>query len=254
MSSLLQIVEFDPSLSTMSDDTEEHEGVVGQRSEKRYSPDQPRIGGKFAESDTDKPDYKAENLNYGESTKDAFFKDGQWDPTRVATVQQPGVDKYNQLETKTPPEGRDPHGIILGGGTASGKSTLANGRFLTDDPNLVNIDADNFNLAIPEFDGLKQTDQENAAARVHEEASQMAKMAVAQAVNGRYDIVYDSTTSGQGGLNTINQLGAAGYKMDAYFVDIPLAQAFDRAATRERDSTDPKNYGRYLRILSRVAT
>jgi hypothetical protein len=123
---------------------------------------------------------------------------------------------------------------------------LANGRFLTDDPNLVNIDADNFNLAIPEFDGLKQTDQENAAARVHDEASQMTKMAVAQAVNGRYDIVYDSTTSGQGGLNTINQLGAAGYKMDAYFVDIPLAQAFDRAATREHDSTDPKNYGRHV--------
>ena len=105
--------------------------------------------------------------------------------------------------------------------------------------------ADVNKLHIPEFDGLKRTDPENAAFRVHEESSHIAKRTVAASVRKGLDFVYDTSTGG-GGDALFERLKQAGYKVRVLFADVPTDQAIERAALRARESTDPANFGRHV--------
>lgn len=151
----------------------------------------------------------------------------------------------NLLAGKMAPEGRAPIAYILGGGTASGKTT-ASRQLIQDDPNIVRIDPDELKLSIAEYEHLKITDPENAAMLVHDESSRITKMALAQASARGLDLTYDSTTSGEKGVAFVRELASKGYDVRAIFVDIPVAEAMARADLRARQSLDPINRGRMV--------
>jgi hypothetical protein len=67
-----------------------------------------------------------------------------------------------------------------------------------------------------------------------------------ETVAGRYDLCYDSTTSGDNGPKTVDTLVGQGYNVSALFVDIPLQTALDRADLRAKTSPDPINRGRFV--------
>jgi predicted ABC-type ATPase len=181
-------------------------------------------------------------LKPGQSTHDAWTKDGKWDKRRAA-YHQSVVNSF--LYDKKPPVGRKPIIWVLGGGTASGKST-ASRIILGKDPNVVRVDPDDIKLTIPEFAGLKESDSLHATARVHEESSYESKMLLAQAGAKGLDIVYDSTTSGNTGPAMAKEFVQRGYDVRAMFVDAPIAAAFERANWREHNSSDPANFGRHV--------
>jgi predicted kinase len=184
------------------------------------------------------------SLQRGQSTEQAWRnqKTGKWNAQRDAYHRQvvAGI-----LAGHHPVEGRKPIIHLLGGGTASGKTT-ASRKVLGASPNTVRVDPDELKLAVPEYDKLKQDDPKNAAALVHEESAYLTKMAMAEAASKGYDIVYDATTSGNGGPAMAKLMAEKGYDVRVMFVDVPLDVARDRAAKREADSSDPINAGRHV--------
>ncbi len=186
----------------------------------------------------------AKQLVQGQSTEEAWKNPstGEWDPERAKYHQQI-IDKL--LEGKHKVAGRQPIVTLLGGGTASGKTT-ASRKIMGDDPNVVRVDPDELKLAIPEYAALKKSDPMRAAMLVHEESSYVTKKAMAQAGAQGLDIVYDSTTSGNGGAAMGKLLADKGYDVRAMFMDIPTSMAKARASKREGNSTDPINFGRHV--------
>jgi len=189
-------------------------------------------------------DVPTKGLKTGQSTIDAWknSKTGAF-AKRRATYHESIVRSF--LHGKTVPVGRKPTIWILGGGTASGKTTLKR-VILSGNPNVVNVDPDEVKLSIPEYKKLKETDPMNATKRVHDESSLVTKTLLAEAGGKGLDIVYDSTTSGAVGKNIASVFRDRGYDVRVMFVDIPLAQAQERADLRARVSTDPVNYGRFV--------
>ena len=180
-------------------------------------------------------------LGEHETTKEAYFDEstGQWEPGRAA-YHQYVVEKT--IGKVTAPEGQK-EAVILGGGTASGKTTFKR-EYMAADPNRVDIDPDTMKLAIPEFEKLKETDPNHAAARVHEESSAVTKMVLAETMAKGLNFIYDSTTSGNGGKAFLRLLMERGYKIHVVFADVPISQAIIRARERALKSPDPVNRGR----------
>jgi hypothetical protein len=185
----------------------------------------------------------AGELTGNQTTEDKFFdkKNGEWAPERQAIHQKVINDA---IAGKTAPTGRAPEATITVGGTGAGKTTLTR-HVLGENPNIVNIDADVNKLHIPEFEGLKETDPLNAAFRVHEESSHIAKRTVAAAVRKGLDFIFDTSTGG-GGDALFEKLKQSGYKVRVLFADVPTDTAIERAMTRARSSVDPANRGRYV--------
>jgi predicted kinase len=165
---------------------------------------------------------------------------------------------------KVPAVGRRPIAVILGGGTASGKSTLAR-RIGAENPNDVHVDADSIKPQIPEHADLReqegeqptQTFQRNpnlASSREHEESSDIAKLILAKAAANGLDIVYDATSSGNSLAGIVNSLHMKGYDVRGVFADVPEDIAMVRAEKRAADPSDPAGFGRHIPISAMHST
>lgn len=186
----------------------------------------------------------AHELRPGQTTEDAWRDPltKEWNPDRAA-LHERIVD--DMLEGHVAPTGRPPVAVILGGGTASGKTT-ASRAILGNDPNVLRVDPDEIKLTIPEYEGLKEIDPGHAALRVHEESSYLTKKVLATAMAKGLDITYDSTTSGKSGPTMAKVLADKGYDVKVTFVDVPLKTAIERAQWRAENSSDPINRGRFV--------
>lgn len=205
-----------------------------------------------------RPKGKAGDIPPGKTTEDVYRDKttGEWDKDREAW-HQAYAESY--ITGKKPAEGRNPSALILGGGTASGKSTMAR-KLGADNPNAVHVDADSIKPDIPEFKQLKEQEGDQpiqtyarnpnlAATRVHEESSYLAKLAMAKAVANKLDIIYDATSSGKGGgtlAGIVAKLAAEGYDVHGLWADVPEEMATQRAAERADDPTDPAGFGRHI--------
>lgn len=184
-----------------------------------------------------------EALKPGESTFDKFYdkEKDQWSPEREANHE--AIAKA-ATSGKTPPKGRPPEATITVGGTGAGKTTVTRG-IMADDPNLVNVDSDANKLKIPEYEGLKKSDPQKAAARVHDESKAISKRIIQEAVGKGLDFVYDTSTGG-GGAPLFKKLKDLGYKVRVVYADVPVEEAIKRADLRARESADPSNRGRVV--------
>lgn len=187
---------------------------------------------------------RGRNLRPGESTEDHYRskETGLWDHARSQMHDQV-ID--GMVEGKVPPTDRAPEAYVLGGGTASGKTTMSRS-ILGDDPNTLRVDPDEMKTKIPEYEQLKKDDPQNAAFRVHDESSYLTKSLMAEAIARGLDLTYDATTSGKGSIAMVKTLMDQGYKVHIMFADVPLDVARQRADLRARESTDPMNKGRFV--------
>lgn len=196
-----------------------------------------------AENATAKISEPTKGLKSGESTADRFFDRSkeQWAPEREA-MHTAIAEKA--VAGKIPPSGRPPEATITVGGTGAGKTTVTRA-IMKDDPNLVNVDSDANKLQIPEYEGLKKSDPQKAAARVHDESKAISKRIIQEAVGKGLDFVYDTSTGG-GGEPLFKKLKDLGYNVKVVYADVPVEEAIKRADLRARESKDPSNRGRVV--------
>ena len=190
-------------------------------------------------------DTRGRGRNLGSGSTEDRYRDketGLWHSSRSALH-----DKVigEMVAGKTAPTDRPPTAYVLGGGTASGKTTMSRA-ILGDDPNTLRVDPDELKLKIPEYESLKQSDPEHASMRVHEESSYLTKSIMAEAIARGLDMTYDATTSGKGAMGMVRTLLDHGYNVHVMFADVPLDVAKQRSDLRARTSTDPMNRGRFV--------
>jgi hypothetical protein len=197
--------------------------------------------GKFIEGSGE---WTAENLN-GKTTQEAYSKGGVYDANREAF--QNGVVSRT-LGDAQPPVGRQPTAIMLGGGTASGKSSGSEKIGLGDaaNPDMVHLDPDSIKPQFPEWNGLVAEDMRTAAARTYKEAGTINEKAVAACIDKGLDVKYDGTMSGPKGFAALDAFDSNNYNVQAVFFDIPTAVAQERAISRAETSTRLEDKGRYV--------
>lgn len=169
-------------------------------------------------------------LKAGQSTEQAYKTEaGEWKPERK-DLHNKIIESY--FKGKKPVEG-GPDAYILGGGSASGKSTSFNSMYAEKfREDILRIDSDLIKEELPEYAELKKRDPENAARLVHEESSHLAKQMMAIATAKKIDILYDSTGAGNGIQGMAKTLHGEGYKVHVVYFDIPIDEARRRAAKR----------------------
>ncbi len=172
---------------------------------------------------------------------------GEWTPERSAlhdalraeVLREGGLTK--DQKALGPPQPTDhPHVVMLGGGPASGKSTVlgAGGFPLPDHP--VTINPDDVKERMPEYQHMLNGDDAsklNAANFQHEESSSVSKMMLSDALSGdqKYNTVYDAT--GDNSLKSIMDKVAGFYaagaeRVDGRYVTCDTETAVQRAIAR----------------------
>jgi predicted ABC-type ATPase len=182
-------------------------------------------------------------LRAGQTTKQAYFnnKTNRYRADREK-IHEDTAEGY--LLGKHAPTDRKPIAYVLGGGTASGK-TSASKKIIGEDSNIVRIDPDELKLAIPEYEDLKKSDNANAAMRVHDESKEITKQLIQRAVAKGVDLTYDATTSGKAGPVMIDTFLKHGYDVRVNFVDLPVEEALKRGVMRAQGD-NPINKGRIV--------
>lgn len=124
----------------------------------------------------------------------------------------------------------------LGGGSASGKSTMrGSGKVdIMERRTAAQIDADEFKAMTEEYKLLSSANDPLAASFVHQESSYLARAAEIIARNRRVNIVTDGTNDGSLArcIKQIEALRADGYRVEGFFNTVPLDTALEWAAKR----------------------
>jgi len=129
------------------------------------------------------------------------------------------------------PKSSDPTFFMLGGGPASGKSSLiTRGDVAVPNTNkgeAVLVNPDDYKIQLPEY---KQQPVDNAANYTHEESSYIAKRIQNEAFANGQDIVLDGTgdSSYDKASSKIQKARDNGYKVKAYYATIPIEEALKR--------------------------
>jgi predicted ABC-type ATPase len=128
---------------------------------------------------------------------------------------------------------------ILGGRGGSGKSAFDGQKFpqakVYDKDKVILFDSDVIKHMLPEFRGFN-------ANQVHEESSDILRMAIEEAKQHRANIVLDGTLkSRESALSNVHSFIDAGYKVEAHYMHLPRQEAAARAIARFLGPT-----GRYV--------
>ena len=157
-----------------------------------------------------------------------------------AALHQKIVNKI-VAECGKPEKGQKPVAILMGGGSASGKSTM---RSKVIEKDLAEsgikagtIDSDEIKNEIPEFASLKKTHPEDAARLVHEESSDIGSHALDSVIDQGRHFIYDGTMKNKKKYSDlVDRLKKAGYEVHAYVADVPLEEAIKRSDARAERS------------------
>lgn len=128
----------------------------------------------------------------------------------------------------------DAEAVFLAGGPASGKSELVkDGKVkFADDAVLINPDI--AKEMLPEYAKLKAAKDPQAAAKVHEESSYVAKLAANIALGRKHHVVFDAVGDSEKGkyLGKIKAAQAKGHKVRVTYATVPTDVAAERAKVR----------------------
>jgi predicted ABC-type ATPase len=129
----------------------------------------------------------------------------------------------------------NPEIIFMGGGTASGKSTVRRTYIKTYllHGGIGIIDCDDIKKFIPEYEVLKRENELTAADLVHKESGDIAMLILQMAVDARMNILFDATMKdGDWYEQLVNGIKHEGYQAIAVIVHAPLEIAIEREALR----------------------
>jgi predicted ABC-type ATPase len=163
--------------------------------------------------------------------------DGQfrYSPDRVEQVHDVYVGQ--QIRQGVPVE--RPTATIMGGGPASGKSTVINSGDVKLPKGHVLVNPDDAKDMIPEYRAGVAAKDFNAAAFAHEESSDMAKRLMRESLDGSYNTVLDGT--GDGSFDGLSRKIASAREHGATrivgeYVTLDTDEAVRRAAVRAAES------------------
>lgn len=141
----------------------------------------------------------------------------------------------DMLQGKIPVDGQATM-TMLGGGPASGKSSVMNPD-TSNDPHAVTVDPDAFKHALPGFKEMAESDP-NAASYYHEESSALAKRFAEVAYSENYNVIYDGTGDGstRSVQSKIDAARANGYRVEARYVSVDTETAVQRNQKRYDDA------------------
>lgn len=124
--------------------------------------------------------------------------------------------------------------VIMGGGTASGKSTVINSGLLKLPEQSVKIDSDNIKSMLPEYKEMLNNGDNEAAGYTHEESSALGKRIQKIALTLNYNTVLDDTGDGpEHSLRSKIENGKSkGYKVIGEYVTVPTDVAIERSIER----------------------
>lgn len=206
---------------------------AGQMAIQRESEKNPLVGAAYGRQygETDTKDILEELSRQENSMKGFIGPDGKLTPEREALHKQI-IDDW--LKDKMPESGQATM-TMMGGGPASGKSSVIDNGFvkLTDEKKTVTVDPDYFKTKLPGYAEMA-TKTDAAAGFYHEESSALAKRAYATALSENINVVYDGTGDGSLGSASgkIMQAKKAGYKVKGEYVTIDTEEALRRNQAR----------------------
>lgn len=150
--------------------------------------------------------------------------EGKLTPDREA-VHENIIDK--ELEGKVPEEGQATM-TMLGGGPASGKSSVMSTKKEDLDEHTVVVDPDAMKKALPNYAEMAKYD-DNTASYYHEESSALAKRLAGVSFNENYDVIYDGTGDGSRNsvMKKINQARENGYRVEGKYVTNDIERAVE---------------------------
>lgn len=172
-------------------------------------------------------------INGKKNSLDGFLdENGNLTPEREAVHKQI-IDDL--LKGKIPVEGQATM-TMLGGGPASGKSSVMNPD-TSNDKHAVTIDPDMMKKLLPGFKELAEKDT-RAADFFHEESSALAKRFSETAYKENYNVIYDGTGDGSNKSvqKKIDAARAQGYRVEAKYVSIDTEEAVRRNQKRYDDA------------------
>ena len=167
-------------------------------------------------------------------------EDGSWSftPERQALH-----DKIIADEMEGIPTSAEPTFTVMGGGPASGKSTLiasGKGGDIPTGKEAAQVNPDTMKEALPEWDEMEGTEAGRLARAgfTHEESSYLAKRHTAAAFERQTDVVLDGTgdSSPESMIGKITTARNAGYKVNGVYVTTPTEQALSGALARAAET------------------
>lgn len=157
--------------------------------------------------------------------------DGNLTPEREELHQQILADLFKDA---TPVTDGKPTFYMMGGGPASGKSSVIKAGNVTLPKNMVSVDSDAIKAKLPDYQDMIKANNPRAAAFVHEESSALAKRAMQIAQSNGYNSMLDGTGDGSVGslMKKISQARTGGSQVVGYYVTCPTEEALKRATAR----------------------
>jgi len=123
---------------------------------------------------------------------------------------------------------------LMGGGPATGKSSVVKSGDVIIDKNTVKIDSDAIKKLLPEYQRGLELKDANIASYVHEESSALAKRIMSIGNTGNYNVLLDGT--GDGSITSLTKKIAQarnnGMKVVGNYVTCPTQEALRRNAER----------------------
>ncbi|PFU78716.1 Zeta toxin [Bacillus cereus] len=135
---------------------------------------------------------------------------------------------------------QEPEAILLGGGSAAGKSSIGElviKGYKLQKQNMIWIDPDKIKEKIPEYqDAMESEDIESmkqAAFLVHDESSDITMKLLKICMKRKLNFMYDGTMKNEVKyIKLIQQLRQAGFSIKAIIVDVPIKVALERSNMR----------------------
>lgn len=214
-----------------------------------YDPNQPRdpagtaTGGQWTKAEN--AAREAAGVSIKQTIEIYRSPDGNWSEERQKLHQQI-IAKH--FEGVSPVE--NPTVIYMGGGGASGKSTMLKTGQIGNFDNYVKVDPDKIKYELPEMNELIAKGDRMAAATVHEESSYLAreigKIASAKKYNVVFDGVADNTIEHL--TKKVNEMRQAGQPVYAYYATCDFEKALKRSI--ERANKPGASAGRFVPFSS----
>ena len=171
------------------------------------------------------------------STKDFYCRNGEYSEERQK-LHDSIVSKIVEQSGK-PKQGEKPVCVLLGGGSASGKSTIRKWIVQPDlDENGIKVgtvDSDEIKLELPEYREFQAQNVNTAAYRTHQESADIVDEAIEALIYDRRNFIYDGTMKNLNKYKKIiRNLKDAGYEVRVVGADLPLDEAIKRSKIRAR--------------------
>lgn len=209
------------------------------------------IGKRIMEGDTEEQKFlgntgKLRSWQRGTPGLDDPDENGRFPP--VSTMNSPErqayreqiINEYLSQGSTEPKSDGKPVAIVMMGGPASGKSTYRV-RAYGDEPGYVTIDADDVKGKLPEYELAVANSDIYAAARAHEESSDIAKAVYRRALANRMNLIFDGTGKNANNYERmIRDLKDAGYEVRLMMPHIEAEDGIARVSARAEKS------GRYV--------